>query len=167
MSAAIDLAAKQKCQSKSDYLRQSIIRQPEADGIALPHAAPDVGALYDRLSDGQQRYALRRWNVHFQCSRLPRPRDCRQGRHGRQRCVSPDLLIFWRYSKQSRRHRRRRKLDAYCSSIAFAEQTAGDIQALRICLDTGSARLAAKLQCPLSCRRSKPPPMRLRPWPRS
>ncbi|WLB19365.1 hypothetical protein [Bradyrhizobium japonicum] len=58
MSAAIDQAAKQKCQSKSDYVRQSVVRQLEADGIALPHATPDAGSLYDRLADGRQRYAL-------------------------------------------------------------------------------------------------------------
>lgn len=58
MSAAIDHAAKQKCQSKSDYVRQSVVRQLEADGIAIPHAAADAGALYDRLADGRQRYAL-------------------------------------------------------------------------------------------------------------
>ncbi|MFK4720543.1 putative transcriptional regulator [Bradyrhizobium niftali] len=58
MSAAIDQAAKQKCQSKSDYVRQSVLRQLEADGIAIPHAAADAGALYDRLTDGKQRYAL-------------------------------------------------------------------------------------------------------------
>lgn len=58
MSAAIDHAAKQKCQSKSDYVRQSVVRQLEADGIAIPHAIPDAGALYDRLADGRRRYAL-------------------------------------------------------------------------------------------------------------
>ncbi|MGY4413216.1 hypothetical protein ACVWW4_004952 [Bradyrhizobium sp. LB7.1] len=57
MSAAIDHAAKQKCQSKSDYVRQSVVRQLEADRIAIPDAAA-AGALYDRLADGRQRYAL-------------------------------------------------------------------------------------------------------------
>ncbi|WP_375791055.1 hypothetical protein ACE102_01265 [Bradyrhizobium sp. vgs-9] len=58
MSAAIDYAAKQRCQSKSDYVRQSVVRQLEADGIAVSHSVPDAGSLYDRLSDGRQRYAL-------------------------------------------------------------------------------------------------------------
>lgn len=56
MSAAIEQAAKQKCQSKSDYARQAIISKLEADGIAL--AARDAGSLYDRLSDGSRRWAL-------------------------------------------------------------------------------------------------------------
>lgn len=54
MSAAIDRAARQKCQSKSDYLRQSMMRQLKADGVSLS----DAGSLYDRLSDGKQRFAL-------------------------------------------------------------------------------------------------------------
>lgn len=58
LSGAIDQGAKQRCQSKSDYVRQSIVRQLEADGIAIPHAAPNAGELYDRLTDGKQRYAL-------------------------------------------------------------------------------------------------------------
>jgi len=58
LSAAIDQAAKKKCQSKSDYVRQSIITQLEADGVAVAQACRDAGALYDRLSDGQTRWAL-------------------------------------------------------------------------------------------------------------
>lgn len=58
LSAAIDQAAKKKCQSKSDYLRQSVISQLEADGIQLSQPSPDAGSLYDRLSDGRSRYAL-------------------------------------------------------------------------------------------------------------
>lgn len=56
LSAAIDQGAKQKCQSKSDYVRQSVIRQLETDGIGL--TARDAGSLYDRLSDGSRRFAL-------------------------------------------------------------------------------------------------------------
>lgn len=56
LSAAIEQAAKNKCQSKSDYVRQSVIRQLDADGIAL--TARDAGSLYDRLSDGSRRWAL-------------------------------------------------------------------------------------------------------------
>src|SRR5437016_552834 len=58
LSAAIEQAAKQKCQSKSDYVRQSIITQLETDGVAVAHACRDAGALYDRLSDGKTRWAL-------------------------------------------------------------------------------------------------------------
>lgn len=56
LSAAIEEAAKKKCQSKSDYARQAIISKLERDGIALQ--ARDAGSLYDRLSDGSRRWAL-------------------------------------------------------------------------------------------------------------
>jgi hypothetical protein len=58
LSAAIDQAAKQRCQSKSDYVRQSIITQLETDGVAVARASRDAGSLYDRLSDGKTRWGL-------------------------------------------------------------------------------------------------------------
>jgi hypothetical protein len=58
LSAAIEQAAKKKCQSKSDYVRQSIITRLETDGVAVAHACRDAGELYDRLSDGKARWAL-------------------------------------------------------------------------------------------------------------
>ena len=58
LSAAIEQAAKKKCQSKSDYLRQSVMSQLQADGITLAQPSSDAGSLYDRLNDGRSRYAL-------------------------------------------------------------------------------------------------------------
>jgi hypothetical protein len=57
LSDAIDRGAKQKCQSKSDYVRQSVIRQLEVDRIAWACAYGDAGSLYDRNTDGRERFA--------------------------------------------------------------------------------------------------------------
>jgi hypothetical protein len=55
LSAAIDTAAKQKCQSKSEYVRRSVIERLEADGVDPAHIVPrDAGALYDsRIERGK------------------------------------------------------------------------------------------------------------------
>lgn len=39
LSEAIDAAARRKCQSKSEYLRQSVIVRLEADGVDLRQSA--------------------------------------------------------------------------------------------------------------------------------
>jgi hypothetical protein len=58
LSAAIDTAAKQKCQSKSEYVRRSVIERLEADGVDPAHiVSRDAGALYDSV-EGKRCYAL-------------------------------------------------------------------------------------------------------------
>ncbi|OKO68966.1 hypothetical protein [Bradyrhizobium sp. AS23.2] len=47
LSEAIDTAAKQRCQSKSDYIRQSVVDRLRSDGVDLHHfAGRALGALF-------------------------------------------------------------------------------------------------------------------------
>ncbi|WP_074123378.1 hypothetical protein [Bradyrhizobium sp. AS23.2] len=46
LSEAIDAAAKQRCQSKSDYIRQSVVDRLRLDGVNLHYFARGVSALF-------------------------------------------------------------------------------------------------------------------------